>query len=191
MTIHDYEIKAGVFTALLAAGAEVTIEQSDVGFIATVNGRRPQWEIRSQRQLGRRSVTHINVGHGAIGRGLRLIRPKAGVFDFTVIAQALIENVDKRRLAEQARKATAHQEAAAQSKEDSNAEAAARIVAENGGAPTAYRTTHCKLTAHSWGITVETTTESENEARYVVAAIERTLHELRAAAAAAAKTGTT
>ena len=58
-----------------------------------------------------------------------------------------------------------------------------RIVAEHGGQPTAYRTPYCKLSARSYGIVIETTTENENEARAVTTAIERTLRGLREKAA--------
>jgi hypothetical protein len=177
------EVKAHVLDALLALGAEVTLGQ-DVygGRIKTVNGHIPRWEIRIDRGVYRRGierVSHINVGRGPVNRGMRIIRPKGDTFDFIAIAQAIVADVTRQASAAKESEAVARENAAARTREDANTEAVERIVADSGGAPTAFRTAHCKLSGRSWGIVIETTAQTEDEARAVVATIERTMRELR------------
>jgi len=177
--IHDFEVKAGVLHALVAAGAEVTLVDNDID---TVNGRRPHWEIRCEYRLSRRYVMHVNVGRGSIGRGLRIIRPRGDVFDYPAIAAALIEDVVRQNRREAENQENRCHEMALRAKEEANADVVTSIVTPYGEQlASADRTTHCKLRARSGGIEIETVVTTEPEARAVVAAIERTLNELRSA----------
>jgi len=184
------DVKAAVLEALVAAGAEVTIKQNPHnghGFINTVNGYAPRWELRTGRFMGRQSerVDHINVGRGRIGKGLRIINTRQGLFDFAVIAQALIDDVARQVQEDEARARQDQAYKESWAKEHANAVIAGRIVAEHGARvdmdmgderPSAYqRTAHCKLTAVSWGIKIETTATDEDTARAIVAAIEHAL----------------
>lgn len=202
MNYSELDVKVGVLYALVEAGAEVTLSQDQYGGrIKTVNGCLPRWEIRMERVLGQRTmrVSHVNVGRGRIGITQKCMRPKDGVLNFKAIAQAIIADVDRQLAESEAREKGEREYQARMAKEKQYARIAARIVIENGGRVdringhiddsgepySNQKTVHCRLTAVSWGLKIETATENEDDARAIVAAIEGVMRRRREEAGAA------